>query len=88
MVVAIVDAAGRVELPAALRSELGIAPGDAVALESRDEGWLLRRAAPIPPLRYEGNVLVYDGEIDLTGGDDLKVLREERVKGLLDGARG
>lgn len=55
----ILDRAGRISLPKALRRELHLEAGDCLSLESRGEQIVLRPQRAASPLRKEDGVWVY-----------------------------
>lgn len=80
-----VDSAGRVVLPKPLRDELGLAPGDTLALESDGERVTLRPVRSSSALRKEEGVWVFrSGRKILASETDrvLDAMREERARGV------
>ena len=78
-----VDSAGRVVLPKLLRDELGLAPGDTLALESDGERVTLRPVRSNSALRKEEGVWVFRSERKISAGETDRVLdamREERAR--------
>lgn len=55
----VLDKAGRVSLPKALRQELHLEPGDSLQLESQGEQITLRPIRTSVPIRKENGVWVY-----------------------------
>jgi AbrB family looped-hinge helix DNA binding protein len=74
---AILDEAGRIQLPDDLRTQLGIKPGDEVILEAHAGEWVLKSARVMTGLDWEGNVLVHKGTT-LTGTTIDNLLEETR----------
>jgi AbrB family looped-hinge helix DNA binding protein len=74
---AVVDEAGRIQLPEDVRVQLGVKPGDEVVLEARAGEWVLRSAHARSGLAWEGPVLVHKGT-SMTGAT---------IDGLIDDAR-
>ncbi len=83
---AILDEAGRIQLPEDVRSQLGLEPGDEVILESRAGEWLLRPAQSRMGLVWEGKVLVHRGAMtaDTSIEELLDQARGERFRQLTD----
>jgi AbrB family looped-hinge helix DNA binding protein len=82
-----VDSAGRVVLPKPVRDQLGLAPGDTLALESDGERVTLRPVRSISALRKENGVWVFRSERNIQAGETdrlLDVVREERARGVTD----
>ena len=83
------DSAGRVVIPKILRDELGLAPGDALALESDGERVTLRPVRPGSALRKEQGIWVFRSGRKISASETdhvLEDLREERVRGSTRGA--
>lgn len=73
----VIDDAGRIEIPRAMRDELCLRPGDVIAVELRDGELLLRPAREFAALSQEQGVWV------LTSGEPLpasptELLEEDR----------
>jgi AbrB family looped-hinge helix DNA binding protein len=84
---AVLDEAGRIQLPDEVRSQLGVKPGDEVVLEARAGEWVLRSAHADSGLSWEGDVLVHKGT-SLTGArieDLIEEFRQERFHQLIEG---
>jgi AbrB family looped-hinge helix DNA binding protein len=76
---ATVDESGRIELPATLRDQLGLHPGDDVILEEQAGQWILRPARETVGLQWEGNVLVHRGTGETSILECIEALRDERL---------
>ena len=84
---AVVDEAGRIELPEDVRVQLGVKAGDEVVLEARAGEWVLRSAHASSGLAWEGTVLVHKGT-SMTGAtieDLIDNARNERFRQLAEG---
>lgn len=80
-----VDSAGRVVLPKPLRDELGLAPGDTLALESDGERVTLRPVRSSSALRKEEGVWVFRSGRKIPASETdrlLDAMREERARGV------
>ena len=80
-----VDSAGRVVLPKPLRDQLGLAPGDTLALESDGERVTLRPVRSSSALRKEEGVWVFRSGRKIPAGETdrlLDTMREERARGV------
>ncbi len=64
-----VDSAGRVVLPKPLRDQLGLAPGDTLALESDGERVTLRPVRSSSALRKEEGVWVFRSGRKILAGE-------------------
>jgi bifunctional DNA-binding transcriptional regulator/antitoxin component of YhaV-PrlF toxin-antitoxin module len=76
---AVVDEAGRMQLPPDVRTQLGVDAGGEVLLEQRAGEWVLKPAHTGSGLAWEGNVLVHRG----TTGNGIsveEVIDREREK--------
>jgi bifunctional DNA-binding transcriptional regulator/antitoxin component of YhaV-PrlF toxin-antitoxin module len=84
---AVLDEAGRIELPDAVRLQLGVKPGDEVLLEARAGEWVLKSAHAKTGLGWEGNVLVHRGTslTSATIEDAIEESRTERFHQLTQG---
>jgi AbrB family looped-hinge helix DNA binding protein len=82
-----IDEAGRIELPADLRMQLGVNPGDELELEQRAGEWVIRPSRVDSGLCWEGNVLVHKGRnIGHAAIDDvIEQVRNERLDQLSEG---
>ena len=80
-----VDPSGRIELPDALRAQLGLKSGDRLVIEPENGCWVIRPAQGTEPLRWEGNVLVHDGVLLAGAMDTLDEIRRERQEDLFKG---
>ena len=73
-----VDQLGRVQLPANVREQLGLADSTQLKLEVQDGKIVLEPVPQQPQVYYEGNVLVVQsepmGDLDITND-----LREEHI---------
>jgi AbrB family looped-hinge helix DNA binding protein len=79
-----IDGAGRVVIPKLLRDELGIGPGDTLALESDGERVMLRPVRSSSALRKEDGVWVFRSGRQISAVETNRVLdalREERTRG-------
>ena len=77
----ILDKAGRIVLPKALRDQMRIGAGDALELESTGEQITLRPVRPKTALRKEHGVWVYHGELtDSSIVDLVDHSREQRLR--------
>jgi AbrB family transcriptional regulator (stage V sporulation protein T) len=77
----IIDKAGRVVLPKALRDELHLAAGDALDLSVQGEEVKLRPQRAAPPLQRERGVWVFRSGEPLTGAqttETLQYIRQQR----------
>jgi AbrB family looped-hinge helix DNA binding protein len=83
----IVDEAGRIQLPEAVRTQLGVKSGDEVVLEERAGEWVLKSANTVTGLSWEGNVLVHKGAsmTSATIEDVIDQARNERFHELTEG---
>lgn len=73
-----VDASGRIELPEAMRTQLGLKAGDHVAIEEDEGRWIIKAGETENLLRWDGNVLVYGGDLLPGAYESLGKLRSER----------
>jgi AbrB family looped-hinge helix DNA binding protein len=79
----ILDKAGRLVLPKALREELRLAPGDSLDLTVEGEQVTLRLRRVTPPLQKERGVWVFRTGEPLTAAETnaaLRKLRERRQR--------
>ena len=83
---ATVDSFGRVVIPKAVRSRLGLGPGSVLDVAGDEESIVLRPVREEAPLRVVGGVLVYGGEAEEDLGSAVERHRRERVA-LSSGAR-
>ena len=76
----VLDRAGRVVIPKALREELNLGPGDSFQLESHGEQITLRPVRATMPIRKEDGVWVYRAgqATDLSLQELIDQDREER----------
>lgn len=81
----IVDPSGRIELPDALRAQLGLKSGDQLVIEEENGRWVIRPARGTEPLRWEGNVLVHDGVLLAGATETLDEIRREKQEELFKG---
>ena len=77
-----VDDQGRLELPPAVTTQLGLRPGDRVIVETSNGLCVLRPERRDGALHWEGNVLVHQG---VGTGSGATELREARLSGLGEG---
>jgi AbrB family looped-hinge helix DNA binding protein len=81
------DKAGRVVIPKALRDELRLEPGDTLELEFDDERMTLRPVRSASPLRKEHGVWVFRGSRKLSADatdqalQDLRDSRDREARG-------
>jgi len=83
----VLDSSGRILIPLAIRSRLGLAPGMTLVVEERDDKELLLRLQDEePPLTNKEGVLVVQCQVigDITGVT--REAREARVKELVQRA--
>jgi AbrB family looped-hinge helix DNA binding protein len=78
----IVDDQGRLELPEAVTTQLGLKPGDRVIVETSNGLCVLRPERRDGALHWEGNVLVHRG---VGTSPSVAELREARLNGLGEG---
>jgi AbrB family looped-hinge helix DNA binding protein len=76
---AVVDKAGRVQLPKDVRMHLGVDAGGEVVLEQRGGEWVLKPAHLATGLTWEGNVLVHKGASPAGAEATLDQQRDERI---------
>lgn len=79
------DHAGRIELPHAVQTQLGVKAGDELLLENHAGHWVLRAARDQAGLCWRGNVLVHEGVCSQPVDQVLSQIREERVERLSEG---
>jgi bifunctional DNA-binding transcriptional regulator/antitoxin component of YhaV-PrlF toxin-antitoxin module len=84
---AVVDEAGRIQLPEDVLVQLGVKAGDEVVLEARAGEWVLRSAHARSGLAWEGTVLVHRGtsRTSATIEDLIDDARNERFRQLTEG---
>jgi bifunctional DNA-binding transcriptional regulator/antitoxin component of YhaV-PrlF toxin-antitoxin module len=84
---AILDEAGRIQLPDDVRAHLGVKPGDEVLLVPHAGEWVLRSAQARTGLALEGGVLVHRGTSASSATIDavLAESRDERFQQLTEG---
>ena len=75
-----VDEFGRIVIPKAIRSRLGLKRGSVLEIDERGEGIVLRPGTAEPPVRVSKGVLVFTGAPagDLAHALDLH--RDERLR--------
>lgn len=71
---ATIDPQGRIRLDPDVQQQLGVKPGDEIAIENRNGQWVL---SPVG-LTTENGVLVHRGTSPVSADDLLAQLREER----------
>jgi len=71
------DPAGRIQLPPAVQTQLGIKAGDEVLLEYQDGQWVIQAARLPSGLGRKGNVLVHEGTCPRPVDQALDHVREE-----------
>lgn len=71
---ATIDPQGRIRLDPEMQKQLGVKPGDELAIENRNGQWVL---SPVG-LVTENGVLVHRGTSTVSADDLLAQLREER----------
>jgi AbrB family looped-hinge helix DNA binding protein len=87
MVATTLDGAGRVVIPKALRDELGLAPGDALSVQSDGEQVVLRPVRSASTVRKEKGVWVFRSGQGISAADSTQALddmrreRERTVRG-------
>jgi AbrB family looped-hinge helix DNA binding protein len=74
----IIDKAGRVVIPKALREELHLEPGDSLEMESAGEQITLRPVRGTGPLTKEHGVWVFHAGVPLPATSTDRVLQEIR----------
>ncbi|MCC6389219.1 MAG: AbrB/MazE/SpoVT family DNA-binding domain-containing protein [Bryobacterales bacterium] len=81
----ILDKAGRVVIPKALREELHLAPGDALELNTAGEQITLRPVRASVPIRKEDGVWVYRSgqKMDVSIRKVIEEGRDERRRSIL-----
>ena len=82
---ATLDDNGRIQLPHALQSQLGVKVGDEVVLENRAGQWVIRAARDETGLSWKANVLVHEGICPQPVDQVLSQIREERIEQLSEG---
>lgn len=86
----VIDKAGRMVIPKALREELDLGPGDTLELESEGERIILRPLRSRPPLEKERGIWVYRTGERLPAAEAQNALgriREKRHRHNIGGAR-
>ncbi len=79
----LLDKAGRVVLPKALRDKMRLEPGDNLLIESEGEQITLRPIRPRAALKKEYGIWVYQGEpADQSIPDLIEGEREKRIREL------
>ena len=78
---ATIDSEGRIQLAPDVQRQLGVKPGDELAIENRDGLWVL---SPVG-LVHENGVLVHRGTSPISADDLLTQLRDERLDGVTEG---
>lgn len=81
------DNAGRVVIPKTLRDELGLEPGDTLALESDGERVTLRPVRSDAPLRKEQGVWVFRSGRAIAASETGRVLQDLRAERVRTAAR-
>jgi bifunctional DNA-binding transcriptional regulator/antitoxin component of YhaV-PrlF toxin-antitoxin module len=76
------DSQGRIQLPDAVQSQLGVKPGDDLLLTQQDAQWVIVPKGDAAGLGWEGNVLVHHGSGGDSADDCLSQMREERLEQL------
>jgi len=77
---AILDKAGRIVLPKALREELRLAPGDSLDLTVEGEQVMMRPRRTTPPLQKERGVWVFRTGEPLSAAETRAALRNIRER--------
>ena len=77
------DKFGRIVIPKKVRDNLGLEPGDQLAIEEVERGILLKPADEDSRLVVKDGVLVFRGTIEGDIVEHIRSLREERSKNLL-----
>ena len=73
------DRFGRVLIPKKVRAELGLSAGDALEIESRDDGIVIKPLQDEPQLVDKEGVLVFSGA---STGDIVEAIRKHREERL------
>jgi AbrB family looped-hinge helix DNA binding protein len=79
------DDAGRIELPNSVQAQLGIKPGDELALEDLNGQWVIKPVSDSAGLAWKGNVLVHEGTSERSVDKVVDEIREERLQHLAEG---
>ena len=66
-----------------MRAQWGLKPGDRIVIEEENGRWVIKPAAGVEPVRWEGNVLVHDGVVLADESAVLDAIRRQRHDGLL-----
>jgi len=74
-----IDRFGRVVIPKHVREGLGLEAGEALVIEERSEGILLRPVREGAPLKQKGRVLVFAGQATGEPGNLVRKARDERL---------
>ena len=83
-----VDRFGRVVIPKKTRDRFGLEPGTPLTVSEQEDGILLRPEPPADPLRRDGHVLVFSGELVGDASQAIRRTREERTRRLQSRGRG
>ena len=78
MASAVLDNAGRIVIPKAMRDELGLAPGDPVSIELDDERVTIRPERPASAMRKEQGLWVFRGGERISGDEVREAIDEGR----------
>jgi AbrB family looped-hinge helix DNA binding protein len=74
------DSFGRVVIPKSIRDHMGLRPDDALEIEERKNGILLKFSSAEPVLEYQEEILVVKGELTEQAGDIVKEQRDKRLR--------
>jgi AbrB family looped-hinge helix DNA binding protein len=83
----VIDSAGRVMIPKALRDELKLQPGDALTLEANGDRVTLRPVRPESRMRKEHGTWVFHSGTRIAGAEadqvlaDLRQARDRSLRG-------
>ncbi len=82
------DPEGRIQLPDALQTQLGVKPGDDLFVERQDAQWVICAEGGTAALGWEENVLVHRGASAEPPDVCLARAREERLDRLSEDVGG
>jgi AbrB family looped-hinge helix DNA binding protein len=78
MASAVLDNAGRVVIPKAMRDELGLAPGDPVSIELDEERVTIRPERPASAMRRERGLWVFRSGERISGDEIRETIERDR----------
>lgn len=76
MASSVLDNAGRIVIPKAMRDELGLAPGDAVSIELDEQRVTIQAERPSSPMRRENGLWVFHSGESISS-DEMRTAIEE-----------